>query len=67
MQLKNKFGGMFGQLTNMMAPGMNANPEEMSDKMEQLKKVIEEVDRQFKNPVRPLPPALPISLFRFRS
>jgi len=50
LQLKNKFGGMFGQMANMMAPGMNASPEEMTDKMEQMKKVIEEVDRQFKNP-----------------
>jgi len=50
LKLKNQLGGVMGHFQQMMAPGMNANPEEMQDRLDQLKKVIEEVDRQFKNP-----------------
>jgi len=49
MALKNKFSGLFSQMTSMMGAGQ-ANPEDMQDKLEQTKSVIEEVDKQFKNP-----------------
>jgi arsenite/tail-anchored protein-transporting ATPase len=49
MSLKNKFGGMFQQMQNMFG-GQMQSPEQMEDRMESLKKVIEEVNKQFKNP-----------------
>lgn len=36
----------------MAGGGMEVNPDEMQNKMEHTKRVIEEVNQQFKNPVR---------------
>jgi len=49
MKLKNQFSGLFSQLQNMMS-GTQTNPEEMQDKMEHTKKIIQDVNEQFKNP-----------------
>jgi len=47
--LKSKFGAMFSQLSSMMMPGgFDAN--EMTSKLDSTRKVIEEVNSQFKNP-----------------
>jgi len=50
MGLKNKFGGLFSQLTSMLAPGMEADESTVMGKLEQTKKVIEEVHKQFTDP-----------------
>jgi len=50
MELKNKFSGIFSQVQNMLQGGMEMNPDEMQNKMEHTKRVIEEVNQQFKNP-----------------
>jgi len=49
MKLKSQFSGLFSQLQNMMS-GTQTNPEEMQDKMEHTKKIITEVNEQFRNP-----------------
>jgi anion-transporting ArsA/GET3 family ATPase len=49
MSMKNKFSGMFSQIQSMLG---GQTPENMEDKLEQTKKVIEEVNKQFKDPVR---------------
>lgn len=62
MELKNKFSGIFSQVwpllfvviyqvQNMLQGGVEINPDEMQSKMEHTKRVIEEVNQQFKNPV----------------
>ncbi|KAL6059301.1 ATPase ASNA1 [Balamuthia mandrillaris] len=48
MSLKSKFGGLFQQITSMF--NMGDSEELMTGKMEQTKKIIEEVNTQFKNP-----------------
>eukprot|EP01127_Copromyxa_protea_P005883 TRINITY_DN15715_c0_g1_i1.p1 TRINITY_DN15715_c0_g1~~TRINITY_DN15715_c0_g1_i1.p1 ORF type:complete len:356 (-),score=94.61 TRINITY_DN15715_c0_g1_i1:35-1102(-) len=51
MELKNKFSGMFSQVQSMFqGGGMDINPDDMQSKMEHTKRVIEEVNQQFKNP-----------------
>jgi len=49
LSLKSKFGFIFQQLSSMLGPGME-NEESMMGKLEQTKKVIEEVNAQFANP-----------------
>ncbi len=44
---------MVAQQFSSMIPGLGAeSPEQLQDKLESTKKVIEEVNKQFKNPVR---------------
>jgi arsenite-transporting ATPase len=51
MQLKAQFSGIFTQIQGMMGEGSNQmNPNDMQEKMEHTKKVIAEVNEQFKNP-----------------
>lgn len=49
MALKNKFSGIFTQIQGMMGGGA-MDTDEMTNKMEHTKKVIEEVNLQFQNP-----------------
>jgi len=49
MKLKSQFSGLFSQLQTMIS-GTQTNPEEMQDKMEHTKKIITEVNDQFRNP-----------------
>jgi arsenite-transporting ATPase len=50
MSIKNKIGGLFSTFSSMI-PGLGAEtPEQLTDKLEGTKKVIEEVNKQFKNP-----------------
>jgi arsenite-transporting ATPase len=49
MKLKNQFSGLFSQLQNMMS-GTQTNADEMQDKMEHTKKIIADVNEQFRNP-----------------
>jgi len=49
MSLKNKFSGMFSQVSSMFG-GEGFNPDEMTNKLEKTKAIIEEVNRQFQNP-----------------
>jgi len=56
IELKDKFGGMIGQMQNMMNPGeagSQQNPEEMQQRMfdgiNSMKTKIEEVNEQFKD------------------
>lgn len=51
MALKNKFSGIFTQLQGMMGPGAGMDPDEMTNKMEHTKRVIEEVNKQFQDSV----------------
>eukprot|EP01120_Amphizonella_sp_Union-15-10_P007229 TRINITY_DN2421_c0_g1_i2.p1 TRINITY_DN2421_c0_g1~~TRINITY_DN2421_c0_g1_i2.p1 ORF type:complete len:207 (-),score=35.81 TRINITY_DN2421_c0_g1_i2:88-708(-) len=48
MSIKNKFSSLFSQVSSMFSIG--ATPEQMQDKMEQTRKIIEEVHNQFRNP-----------------
>lgn len=49
MDLKNRFGGMMSQVTSLM--GMqNMNYEDMFNKLESTREIIEEVNSQFKDP-----------------
>jgi len=48
MQLKNKFSGIFKQVSTMF--GGEVNTDDMTSKLEKTKTVIEEVNRQFQNP-----------------
>ncbi|CAM9750137.1 unnamed protein product [Chrysoparadoxa australica] len=50
MELKNKFGGMLGQMSAMMGSG--GNEEDMLGKLEQMRDVINKVNDQFKDPER---------------
>jgi len=49
MKLKSQFSGIFSQLQTMMS-GTQTNPEDMQDKMEHTKRIITEVNEQFRNP-----------------
>jgi len=50
MKLKNQFSGVFNQLQTMLgASGASVNPEEIQDKLQQTKKIVEEVNTQFRN------------------
>jgi len=46
--LKSKFGSMFSQISSMLMPG-GFDTNEMTSKFESTKKIIEEVNKQFKN------------------
>lgn len=46
--LKSKFGAMFSQLSSMLMPG-GLDPNELTSKLDSTKKIIEEVNTQFKN------------------
>jgi arsenite-transporting ATPase len=50
MQLKNKFAGVFQQVSGMFGGGEGINTDEMTSKLEKTKLIIEEVNRQFQNP-----------------
>lgn len=51
MKLKNQFSGIFSQVQSMFSgAGNQVNPQEVQDKLEQTKKIVEEVNEQFKNP-----------------
>jgi len=51
LKLKTQFSGIFSQLQNIMSgTGTQTNPEEMQDKMEHTRKIISEVNEQFRNP-----------------
>jgi anion-transporting ArsA/GET3 family ATPase len=47
--LKNKFSGMFSQVAGLMGAGL-PSPDALLEKLEQTRTVIEQVNRQFKDP-----------------
>jgi arsenite-transporting ATPase len=49
MSLKDSFGGMVSQVSRMVAPGGEDMVDQLMGKVEQLKRVVEEVNAQFKN------------------
>jgi arsenite-transporting ATPase len=49
MQLKNKFSGIFNQVSGMFGGGEGMNVDDMTNKLEKTKAIIEEVNRQFQN------------------
>ncbi|KAG6434442.1 hypothetical protein SASPL_106078 [Salvia splendens] len=53
MSLRNKFGGLFTQMTRMFGVGDDFGEDDILGKLESMKDVIEQVNRQFKDPVRP--------------
>ncbi|URE33309.1 hypothetical protein MUK42_12967 [Musa troglodytarum] len=52
MALKNKFGGIMNQATRLFGLGDEFSTDAMLGKLEGMKDVIEQVNRQFKDPVR---------------
>lgn len=50
MALKNKFGGMVDQMSNMFGAADEFGTDALMGRLEQLKNVIEKVNLQFKNP-----------------
>jgi len=50
LSLKNKFGGIFSQLGSMLGGGQGMDTESMSTKMEAMKKTVDEINVQFKDP-----------------
>ncbi|XP_074570819.1 ATPase GET3A-like [Curcuma longa] len=50
MSLKNKFGGMFTQATRLLGLGDEFSEDAMLGRLEGIKDVIEQVNRQFKDP-----------------
>jgi arsenite-transporting ATPase len=51
MALKNKFGGLLNQATRLFGLGDELNEDAMLGRLEGMKDVIEQVNRQFKDPV----------------
>ncbi|KAG6486322.1 hypothetical protein ZIOFF_054892 [Zingiber officinale] len=51
MSLKNKFGGMFTQATRLLGLGDEFSEDAMLGRLEGIKDVIEQVNRQFKDPL----------------
>jgi len=49
MQLKNKFSGIFNQVSGMFGGGEGMNADDLTNKLEKTKAIIEEVNRQFQN------------------
>jgi arsenite-transporting ATPase len=49
MQLKNKFSGIFNQVSGMFGAGEGMNADDLTGKLEKTKAIIEEVNRQFQN------------------
>ncbi|XP_057753595.1 ATPase GET3A isoform X2 [Arachis stenosperma] len=50
MSLKNKFGGLFNQMTRMFGMDDDFNEDAVLGKLEGMKDVIEQVNKQFKDP-----------------
>ncbi|KAK9068290.1 hypothetical protein SSX86_012401 [Deinandra increscens subsp. villosa] len=50
MSLKSKFGGLLGQMTRMFGVGEEFGEDAILGKLEGMKDVIEQVNRQFKDP-----------------
>ncbi|RDX63367.1 ATPase ASNA1-like protein, partial [Mucuna pruriens] len=50
MSLKNKFGGLFNQMTRMFGMGEDFADDAILGRLEGMKDVIEQVNKQFKNP-----------------
>ncbi|XP_061347644.1 ATPase GET3A-like [Gastrolobium bilobum] len=50
MSLKSKFGGLFNQMTRMFGMGDDFGDDAILGKMESMKDVIEQVNKQFKDP-----------------
>ncbi|XP_057454492.1 ATPase GET3A [Lotus japonicus] len=50
MSLKNKFGGLFNQMTRMFGMGDDFGEDAILGKLEGMKDVIEQVNKQFKDP-----------------
>ncbi|MED6217111.1 ATPase get3a [Stylosanthes scabra] len=50
MSLKNKFGGLFSQMTRMFGMDDDYNEDAVLGKLEGMKDVIEQVNKQFKDP-----------------
>ncbi|KAK7382150.1 hypothetical protein VNO80_00879 [Phaseolus coccineus] len=50
MSLKNKFGGLFNQMTRMFGMGEDFGDDAILGRLEGMKDVIEQVNKQFKNP-----------------
>ncbi|KAI3787437.1 hypothetical protein L1987_41902 [Smallanthus sonchifolius] len=50
MSLKSKFGGLLGQMTHLFGVGEELGEDAILGRLEGMKDVIEQVNRQFKNP-----------------
>ncbi|BAT97852.1 hypothetical protein VIGAN_09142100 [Vigna angularis var. angularis] len=50
MSLKNKFGGLFNQMTRMFGMGEDFGDDAILGRLEGMKDVIEQVNKQFKDP-----------------
>ncbi|OIW20441.1 hypothetical protein TanjilG_11140 [Lupinus angustifolius] len=50
MSLKSKFGGLFNQMTRMFGMGDDFGEDAIVGRLESMKDVIEQVNKQFKNP-----------------
>ncbi|KAG5053735.1 hypothetical protein JHK85_006245 [Glycine max] len=50
MSLKNKFGGLFNQMTRMFGMGDDFGDDQILGRLEGMKDVIEQVNKQFKDP-----------------
>jgi len=50
--LKSRFSGLFSQVSSMFGMPQETSEGEIQDKLLQTQRVIEEVNTQFKNPVR---------------
>jgi len=50
LKVKNKFSGIFSQISGMFGGGFETNAEDMEVKLEQTKQTIEDINTQFKNP-----------------
>ncbi|KAL6557217.1 ATPase get3a [Orobanche minor] len=50
MSLKNKFGGLFSQMTRLFGVGDDFGEDDILGKLEGMKDVIEQVNNQFKDP-----------------
>ncbi|KAL3622002.1 ATPase get3a [Castilleja foliolosa] len=50
MSLKNKFGGLFSQMTRLFGVGDDFGEDDILGKLESMKDVIEQVNNQFKDP-----------------
>ncbi|XP_057805656.1 ATPase GET3A-like [Salvia miltiorrhiza] len=50
MSLRSKFGGLFSQMTRMFGVGDDFGEDDVLGKLEGMKDVIEQVNRQFKDP-----------------
>jgi len=52
MELKNRFGGLLNQASRLFGLGDEINEDAMLGRLEGMKDVIEQVNKQFKDPVR---------------